>query len=220
MKQYDVVIPLRDKPSLYNDVEILYCLRSIEKYMDVNDVWMIGTPREYLSVNWIQCKDLPNRFESVRQKLLKVSENPYISDPFILFNDDFILTQKVNELPDYYEGTLDDRLKTSGGNYREAMMLTKKHSQDNRNYSIHVPCFMDKKAIKKTIKGGLSRNIILSHSKRDKVEMIDPKLYNKERHNSFNEFCKQNWCVSLAEGSLSQVMRDLERMFPEPSRWE
>ena len=224
MSFIDVVIPLRDRPSIYNDMELKYCLRAIDKYFPVRDVWIIGTPRDWLSVNWIEQADLQTnydaRHEAVRQKLIKACENPYISDPFALFNDDFILTKPIKELHDYYDGTIDDRLKSAGGGYRDKMLRSKELSKDGLNYETHVPCMIDKKNFKHTVKGALYRNIAVSYSKREKVPIKDPKLYTKKDHQNFRELCRQNWCVSLAEISLAHVMTTLERMLPNPSRWE
>jgi len=221
---YDVVIPLRDRPSIYNDMELKYCLRAIDKYFPVRDVWIIGTPRDWLSVNWIEQADLQTnydaRHEAVRQKLIKACECDYISDPFALFNDDFILTKPIDVLHDYYDGTIDDRLKDARGGYRDKMARSKELSKDGLNYETHVPCMIDKKNFNHTVGGALYRNIAVSYSDREKVPIKDPKLYTMEDHQNFRALCKKNWCVSLSEGSLNYVLRDLDRMFPDPSKWE
>lgn len=215
----DIVIPLRDRPSLYNDKELSYCLRSIERFFPVRDVWMIGEPRPYLSCNWIEMSDgKGSRHESVRQKIMAACENPYISDPFVLFNDDFVLTREITMLHDYYDGTIEKRLKTAGGEYRERMLESQELSKDGLNYEVHVPALIDKDLFKKTKEGSLYRNVCLSHSKREKVEIRDPKMYTKDQHS--RGFIRSHWCISLSEASIPYVHRELDRMFPEKSKWE
>lgn len=220
----DIVIPLRDRPSLYNDMELKYCLRSIEKHIEFGDVWCVGIPRDWLSVNWISKPDLQGeydqRHDSVRQKILAACDNPFISDPFILMNDDFYLLRDIDELHDYYDGTIQERLKNTATGYRERMHATIEHS-DGRNYEVHTPVVIHKEIFKSATKeGALYRNLYCSASPTEKVPIKDPKLYRKAEHYNFREFCKRNWMFSTSEFSFALLMKEMERLYPEKSRWE
>ena len=224
MNGYDVVIPLRDRPSLYNDLELKYCLRSIDKHMNVRDVWCVGIPRDWLSVNWIEQGDLQghydSRHESVRNKILKACNNPFISDPFILFNDDFMLLRDIDELHDYYDGTIEHRLRNTATGYRQRMEATMPYS-DGNNYEVHTPVLIYKELFKSVTKENmLYRNIYCSASPTEKVEIKDPKLYTRKDHDSFRDFAKWNWMFSTSEFSFALLLKEMARLYPGKSRWE
>ena len=216
----DVVIPLRDKPSLYNDEELRYCLRSIEKYMDVRDVWIVGNPRDWLSVNWISMGDGEGtRFNSAHAKIRKACENDHISDPFILFNDDFFLLKPFNEFPDYYDGTLEQRIESSGGDYLSILKKSKPFS-DGNNYATHTPVCIDKE-IFKTIPAGISYRIAYgARSGNKKEQMKDPKIYNKGDHFNFKEWKRGKSMFSTSDFSFHYILPQMKKLYPEKSRWE
>ena len=220
----DVVIPLRDRPSSFGDLELRFALRSIEKYFPVRDVWCVGIPREWLSVNWIEQPDsigsYDTRHESVRQKILRACENPFISDPFALWNDDIFLLKPIEEIPDYYDGTIQDRLKDTTSGYAERMRKTIPYS-DGRNYEVHTPVMIDKNVFKRVSKEGmLNRNPHCSLSKRKKVQIEDPKLYNHNSHLNFHEWKQGKTMFSTTDFSFHYILPKMNQMYPEPSRWE
>ena len=215
----DVVIPLRDRPSPYNDEELRYCLRSIEKYMDVRDVWVVGQPRDWLSVNWISLSDGGSRFGSAHRKIRAACDNPFISDPFVLFNDDFFLLNPIKDFPDYYDGTLQQRINSAGGDYL-AMLKRSQSFSDGNNYATHTPALI-KKEIFKTIPEGISYRIAYgSRSGNEKKPIKDPKIYNQKDHFDFREWVKGKAMFSTSDFSFHYILREMKQLYPEPSRWE
>lgn len=219
---FDAVIPIRDTPSVFNDLELKYCLRSIDKHTDC-DVWCIGEPRDWLSVNWIEETDeklnYDSRHENVRQKILAACNNPHVSDPFILFNDDFFLLRPIQDIPHYYDGTIEYRLQSSAGGYRDRMDESRKHSKDGLNYELHCPVVIDKELFKNvTTPGSLYRNIYCSHSDRDKKPMGDVKMYSLEDHQ--RSFTKGKWCFSTNDFSFTRMLDLMNKLYPEASKWE
>lgn len=215
----DVVIPLRDRPSPYNDEELRYCLRSIEKYMDVRDVWVVGQPRDWLSVNWIEETDGGSRFGSAHRKIRAACDNPFVSDPFVLFNDDFFLLKPLKDFPDYYDSTLQERIASAGGDYLN--MLKKSQSfSDGKNYATHTPVSIDKE-IFKTIPEGISYRIAYgSRSSNEKKEMKDPKIYNQKDHFDFRQWVKGKTMFSTSDFSFHYILREMKSLYPVASRWE
>lgn len=192
--------------------------------MNVRDVWCVGIPRDWLSVNWIEQGDLEgaydSRHESVRQKILRACDNPFISDPFILSNDDFFLLRDIDTLHDYYDGTIEQRLYNTATGYRKRMEATIPYS-DGRNYEVHTPLLIYKDLFREvTRENMLYRNVYCSASPTEKVKIKDPKLYTREQHESLKGFAKTNWMFSTSEFSLALIYPDMERMYPEKCRWE
>jgi hypothetical protein len=94
-----VVYPIRPKHldgNSHCDELLRYSLRSLERYgkfYDTSKVYMIGERREWMSdrLNVIAIEsDKPSKFERVRVKLQTFA---YMEIPFVLMNDDFILTK-------------------------------------------------------------------------------------------------------------------------------
>src|SRR5690554_408802 len=109
-----IIIPLRDIPSAYP--EIRYCLRSIEKYYPT-DVYIVSKIK-IKGTNHIYYEDKThNRYENVRQKVLKACE--VLDEPFILMNDDMYFLEKP-DFPDWYDGTIEERI---GGNNTYMQMM-------------------------------------------------------------------------------------------------
>lgn len=216
----DVVIPLRDKPSVYDDEELRYSLRSIDKHMDVRDVWVVGQPRGWLSVNWIPATDAGStRYNSAYRKIMKACYNPYVSDPFVLFNDDFFLLKRLNEIPDYYDGTLKDRIKTTGGEYFKMLKKSLDYS-DGKNYAVHTPVVIHKELFKRIPEGVSYRVVYGSMSDNKKEQLTDPKIYDKEHHMEFRKWVRDKWMFSASEFSFAFLMKEMGRLYPEKSRWE
>lgn len=226
MKTYDVVIPLLDRPSEYADMELMYCLRSIEAFFPVRDVWVItGNPRPEFSVNYIIERDkYPIKYENTRQKILRACECSAISNPFMMMNDDMILTAPMSDLPPlYYCGTIEDYAPKTGGAYRDLLNRSAKASKDGLNYAVHTPLPVDKRTwAKRTSLAHGSRNVYGSYAPFDRVELPrDVKTRTEAEASNIREFIDAFPFVSLNTFSLTpKVQRELDRLLPNPSRWE
>ena len=112
--EYDIVYPLKEAEPNW---DLIYSLRSLEKYGgDYGEVFIAGYMPSYLkNVHHIPVNQNADKWRNSRMNRITACEWPEVSDNFILFNDDFILTAPVedwDELTNRYIGTLEEHGKT------------------------------------------------------------------------------------------------------------
>lgn len=147
-KQIDIVYPI-GKKSYWNDQELTYSLRSVEKHLsNVRNVWIVGrVPDQITNVSHIPATDphpIPDL--NIMEKVLKACEHPDISDPFLFFNDDHYILHDFDatDFPDFYFGTLEDYFKRRGGDgyglrARNTMNLLKGKGLPTKYFDVHFP---------------------------------------------------------------------------------
>lgn len=105
----DIVYPVR--PGDNND-ELRYSLRTLEQnYPQHGAVWIVG-----YKPNWVtNVKFIPGNGHTgpkhhwnwnVYRNILSAAEHPDMPAEFVIFNDDFFITQPVADIPVYYHGSL------------------------------------------------------------------------------------------------------------------
>jgi hypothetical protein len=92
--------------SLWNNEEIKYSVRSLAKYMyDLRDVVIIGIDPGNLPGAWVIpfSDSQPHRSHNAYLKTKKACSLDFISDPFLLMNDDFFMTTHFfgSKFPNY-----------------------------------------------------------------------------------------------------------------------
>lgn len=108
---YDIVYPLKEQNK---NIDLLYSLRSLAKFGgEIGNVWIVGHLPDWITnVNYIPTIQNKGKHENTRENLNAVCHCDEISEDFILFNDDFILSEPVtdwNALTNSYNGTLKER---------------------------------------------------------------------------------------------------------------
>jgi hypothetical protein len=156
----DIVIPL-GTGSLFNNLELKYCLRSIEKYATNYSIILVGSIPDWIKDNKlyiIRANDMTNiPSQNIATKIAKYCHNFQVEKDFLLFNDDYILTKEfdVNDNNVYYHKELAYHINKSFGTeneYIEYLMNTYKYLVDNKcptyNYDIHYPSKMNTQLFK------------------------------------------------------------------------
>ena len=123
----DVIIPL-GTGSRWNNNELKYALRSIEKHLKgYENIYIVGECPKWLNledINHIPAKDTAGRKEySIFNKILKACQDERVSDDFVFWNDDIFMCQDlhVKDFKYWYEGTLQDKYEQSHGHYKAAI---------------------------------------------------------------------------------------------------
>jgi hypothetical protein len=150
-----IVIPLSAPlgfGSRHNDIELRYCLRSIEAHLSgYGDIFLIGhKPKWVNKVIHIPAEDEQRTWwkeRNIYRKILLACEDPRVSDDFLFMNDDhFLLKDYVaGEFPYYWDGYLDEhtgREDQYGASVRNTRNLFK---GNYRHYDVHAPIVYNKK---------------------------------------------------------------------------
>jgi len=146
--------------SRWHDNEIRYSLRSVEKYLNINKVFIVGEIPEWMTnVVHIPTKDKSiNKLINARAKYLAGANNRELSARFILMNDDFFIL-KQTEIKNYTRGKTEimiRRHQTMAGYYFKALCQTKNRLDamgitDPKDFEVHSPIIFDKEKLKTVI---------------------------------------------------------------------
>jgi hypothetical protein len=151
----DIVIPLLEGGSQWDNRELCYTLRSICKYVPHRDVYILGPKVDWLKgVNYVNAYDQPGdewKEANIMYKISLACQIPALSEKFIFFNDDHFILKRMSSLPYYYSGTLWDYLANKGtdSNYCRTVANTarvlKNSAIPQDFYDIHAPIVYNKK---------------------------------------------------------------------------
>ena len=162
----DIVYPL-GTGSLFNNLELRYSLRSLEKYVhNYQTVYIVGEKPGW--INWEKEADesagkiihIPykeftgsDRAHNVVCKLFTACEMPELTEDFLLMNDDFffVCTRDAVTYPNYYKGEIKDTITTHRNfHYKRRLQMTydelKARGFGTRDFGIHLPVIINKTA--------------------------------------------------------------------------
>lgn len=152
----DILIPL-GKGSVWQDNELRFCLRSIEKFLSGYDnIFIIGQKPEWLTgVIHIPHTDLQqSRFRdyNIYLKVIAGCHDERLSDDFLFMSDDHFITKKfhADALPYYYCGQLVDYLYDNPRKmpYVNVLLNTYKYlnglNKPTLNFNLHCPIIYNK----------------------------------------------------------------------------
>lgn len=145
----DIVIPLGK--SKINHLDLRYVLRSIEKFTDVDGIYIIGErPKWIKGVRHIGTEDNPQKEYKERNIYYKTRNAFGHINRFLFMNDDHVFLEPVDieNYPNYYKGTCYQSMLNNNTNYRQTMNQTKKWLESNGfldlNYDGHCPVIFER----------------------------------------------------------------------------
>ena len=137
--------------SKFNNEEIRYSLRSLEKFVNFDRVFIVGECPKFLkNVIHIPFGDSKNPRVNHLEKINEIIEKvPDLSENFVLMYDDIFFIDKfdIDNLPNYYKGQM---VNYSGidSNFKKSMSDTKDYLESKDasilNYSVHKPVIYNK----------------------------------------------------------------------------
>jgi hypothetical protein len=157
MSNIDIVYVLGNG-SKWNNNELRYSLRSVEKHFKHREVFIVGERPDWLqNINHINCQDTfaylnGGKFKNVIRKIRAACLDDRVSDSFVLMNDDFFFLEDKAIIWPYTNGTLQEMIdsyydKTS--QYYNALVRTMKFLQqagieEPKNFAVHYPIVYEK----------------------------------------------------------------------------
>lgn len=229
--KYDVVYLLKNSPV---NEELRYSLRSVDCFFGHNKVWFVGgqpdwlVPDERLALSQHDA----SKYKNVRNMLVEVCKNDEMTDDFWLFNDDFfILTPFCDDVPNYYNGTLQEQIKrceeADGGiteytaNLRHLVETLERAGLPTLNYSIHKPMLINRRkaleVLEKFPDESMFRALYGNYWGVGDTDEVDCKIRRTDRGIREGRKFVSTQDESFEFGIVGRQLRD---MFSEQSRFE
>lgn len=228
-----IVIPYKD--DILSGTELLFALRSIDKYLTGwSNVVIIGTPPEWYKGEFVQAQDYRHRKQySIYSKLLVACELNNVTDSFLMWNDDHFLLKHlhVGHIDSWYDCNLKETLnKNHGARYRETIANTLQIIPEGRNYDIHAPCRYDKPTFKMLFSNE-SREICIKSRYFNFLnvlagisggsEMKDFKINQLLSKEAIKELIKDRLFFSTSTNGMKKPMIELlNELYPNKSKFE
>lgn len=215
--------------------ELRYSLRSIEKNLSYDNVWVVGYKPSWYSGKFISIRDTSNKFENIRKALKLVCDTAEVADNFIFMHDDIYIIKQIEELKPMFSGSLTQKVeelkksKMNSSYFRKIVdvhnHLKSKGFKDILNYEVHVPMPMNKQKLSSVIDNRvLERSLYGNTFIEDAVEIPrDVKFYDrygKKFPNSYNYLSEELPFASSHDLSFAEMKEYLDGLFPEPSQFE
>ena len=230
-RDMDVVYICRSGPN----EELRYSIRSVEKNLPHNNIWVIGQSPEWYKGSFIEVKNVNAKYSNARANLDALVRSKLITEDFILMNDDFFIMRPIEKISYFYEGTLLERaerneLLTTTGAYTQLLYntydkLLKMGIEEPLNYEMHIPMIMNKKKLKEVLryKTCLWRSLYGNIYEVGGTDREDVKVYvnNSSNPKSYEWRGKNFPYLSTQDSSFAEMHRMLfSKKFRKPSSIE
>jgi len=205
--------------SHHNNRELLYSLRSLEKHCkDVDNVWVVGNRPFFLNdkVKYLWVGDKGKWYQNAVTKTVAAIEAG-ISKKFLLMNDDFYMLEDFTceDYPAYYRGEIPE---VPSNPYQQVVINTKaildEKGLTHHHYGVHCPIVIDADkymSLKEYFGQPISIRCLYGNHFCDGVRVKDTKT-STIKPSPTKCYSSKPWA--------QDIMNQLGRMFPEPSRWE
>lgn len=225
----DIVIPVRAGA---RNEELRYCLRSLVN-VPHGRVHIFGKPPRWVNretARVVEMSSVGSKYDTVEAHLMQAVLDPAVSDPFVLFNDDFYVTAPIDSVPVLNRGTVAEVIEEHIGNaavgsYPASMAQSVRamgwDQDDAMSYELHVPMTMHKSVLHAALvsrpKDQVRRwnvRTVYGNLLGDVGERIaDVKVYNQ------GDPIREPFSSS-ADHTFRFMRDELFAMFPEPSWYE
>lgn len=205
--------------SRHNNMELRYSLRSLEKHCkDVDKVWIVGNKPAFLrNVEYIWIEDKYKWHTNACLKT-KAAIDAGISQEFLLMNDDFFMTAdfEAKNYPYFHKGDMTD---AKDNEYKKVIANTKQYLESIgkpiKHYGVHCPMRINAenyKSLEKYYFEPMSIRCLYGNLFAEGRQTKDCK--GKDFKKSPTK------CFSSLEWMGTDFVKELNKMYPNPSRWE
>jgi hypothetical protein len=156
----DIIYPVR--PGNLNE-ELRYSLRTLEaNFPNHGQVWVVGYKPNWLTnIQFIPGNTAPHARANLWHNLLAAATHPDTPNQFIIFNDDFFITEPVTDIPIGWRCPLKQHVEHRGvvrgaSWWRESLKVTQICLQamgytNALSYELHIPFHADKQLLAETL---------------------------------------------------------------------
>ncbi len=236
----DLVVPFAPA-SIWQDREIRYSLRSIEKHLSgYRNIYFVGKlpsfPTQGLGLIAFEDDDYCKE-KNIYNKTLRACQERDITDDFLFFNDDHFLLQDcvASEYEFYYKSELRVTSKglRPGGIYKQAVDNTHRVLMEKglptKNFDVHCPIIYNKQFFAENMTkydwsgkiGYVLKSLYTNTKKIEGERMADCKIGSQHTVEGLKEIMGKRRVFSMGNGAIGPTMMALlEELYPNPSKWE
>lgn len=231
-KKLDVVYFVKDGPN----EELRYSLRSVEKNLNHRSVWIYGGKPQGIKpdhfVRIPQNTNIGTKWDRVRSMMREVCLNDKITEDFVLFNDDFYVMQKTEEITPAYRCPLADHIITIEANCQNrpteySLELRKAYKKlidiekPTLSYELHTPIVLNRHKLLEVMgafpDGHCTRTLYGNYWQIGGEQTKDCKIFNQDQEiDKTMRFLSSEDSVFEASGMREYIAEQ----FPEKSRFE
>jgi hypothetical protein len=236
-KKIDIVYPI-GVGSAWNDNELRYSLRSLEKHgRNIGDVYIIGVrlPDFVTGVKFIKDNPKIMNYHAKIAHAYYVACN-YVSDDYIIMNDDFILTEET-DFSEFKNKVRNYDLKHhlhiygSGYHYGQQIKATVKVLDKWEHFDNHYPMKFNREKLKEIYEAHKDKiesiNTVLMRSLygnlvEEETEVLpDLKLKTRISKERITDLVKDRFCFSFGDNGLTNELKEwLKHNYPNKSKYE
>lgn len=146
--------------SKHDDFELKLSLRSVEKYCNPTEVFIIGEKPSWLDTDYARFIPYPdhsvhNKDGNMIQKILLYSKIEWTDSFFIRMSDDQVILKPEPDFMPYHNGLLDEVASLTQGDWYKRAFFTVKMLRDvgynTFNFDIHAPVLIHKKDLSEVV---------------------------------------------------------------------
>lgn len=213
--------------------ELRYSIRSVIKNLPNGKIWVVGGKPDWYHGPHIPIPQMRNKYKNARNSLQAIANSEEISSTFVLMNDDFFITNKVDELKNYNGGTLIDKINrydevVPGSSYLAMLKQTyyalkKLKIEEPLDFELHIPMVMTKRGLKRALLHDcLWRSAYGNIYGIDSEYSTDVKVYisGMMKLNSYDYINGTSPFLSTDDESFMLFHAMLNRLFPDKSYLE
>lgn len=212
--------------------ELRYSLRSLSN-IDHNQVWVFGGLPAWLDTHVVNVRirrqSPADPYGSVRGHIAAACNTPDVSDPFMLWNDDFYAMRYVGEIPPMHRGPLSklvaemEHLNTPWVRGLREVAEALSEWTNPVSYDVHAPLIVHKNDMREALRWASSAKNSAAHVRTfygnladlGGFEIEDPKLLRRN-----DPFPQGPWWSSSDYTFRTPMEPVLRYLFPNPSIYE
>lgn len=225
----DVVYVNRDG----ENPELRYSLRTLH-HVTHHQVRIFGGAPSWVNPDWVhhhKRMQSGSSYRSTRAHIKAACGTPEVSDPFMLWNDDFFAMKPIGEVPLMHRGPLDAMVERHGGMktlwaraLREtAEMVEKRLGPMGLSYDLHAPLIVHKEPMRDALRWAEKAKCDAVHTRTlygnladlGGAETHDPKMMRRS-----GPFPAGPWLSSGDDTFRSAIEPVLRYLFPDKSVYE
>ncbi len=223
----------------WGNKELMYSLRSVEKYVkNYRNIYLVGHKPRFISDQVIHVPyddKFVNKATNIMMKVLTGSEQPDLSENFMLLNDDYFFVGDIDAptYPYYWKCDLTKTIQIQRNEYQQHVIPTFKALLDKglptKNFDTHKPIIYNRVLFSEVVSqydwnipwGYILRSIYCNTLGIEGVERIDNKINHSHIPESWERITKGLDCFSVGDQSCDTYLdMFLSNMFPVKSKYE